>query len=158
MGNKHAKAVVQATAGKNPKSLPSEAPSKIPKTTYIEDAMKMRPSWRISLVQTVDPWGWHLLTREELEEIRVKLCEYESKTWSEILVRGSYWNHLIECYKLCKEARDRLGDLQLDDLEQLVSLRLGAKQRVWGILDHNILHILWWDPEHRVYPVEKQNT
>jgi hypothetical protein len=156
--NKGPKSLIKVSSEKQPTSLQAVSRSKIPRTNYADDAMKMKPSWRISFVRTVEPWGWHSLTGDELQEVHTKLCEYESKTWSEILVQEQYRNHQVECYKLCKEAQDQLSELELDDLEQLVSLRLSARQRVWGILDHHILHLLWWDPEHLICPSLKKHT
>jgi hypothetical protein len=158
MSNKRAKAVVATGGGKNPKSRSLPEMSKVPRTVYVDDAMKMNPAWRITLVQTAEPWGWHTLTGTELQEVHSKLCEYETKTWSEILVQEQYRNHRVEFHRLCKEAQDRLTELNLDDLEQLVSLRLGAKERVWGILDHNIMHLIWWDPDHQICPSLKKHT
>jgi hypothetical protein len=45
-----------------------------------------------------------------------------------------------------------------DDVEAVLSLRISARERVWGILDGPALQVLWWDPEHQVYPVERRNT
>jgi hypothetical protein len=155
---KNPKVKVSTDNSKVPKSPLLSDASKVPKTNYAQDAMKMSPSWRLSMVQTVHPWGWHELTQEEAKTIYGRLVEYEGKTWREILVDDNYWNHRMECWKLCKEAKERLEELYLDDLEQLVSLRLTSLERIWGILDHNVFHLLWWDPDHLVYPVEKRNT
>jgi hypothetical protein len=149
---------VQIPSGKHPKSLSPTTLNKQPHTTYSADPMKMTPSWRIALAQIVDPWGWHGLDADGLMSIRVKLSEYEAKTWNEILVKQCHFNHRIECHKLCREAQNRLAELGLDDIEQLISLRLGSCERVWGILNYNVLDLLWWDPDHLVYPVFKQHT
>jgi hypothetical protein len=84
--------------------------------------------------------------------------EYEAKTWSQKLIKEAYRNHRIECHMLCKEAQDRLAELGVDDVEQLVSYHLSARESVWGILNHNVLDLLWWDPDHLVYPAFKQHT
>ena len=118
----------------------------------------MTPCWRVGLVQLAEPWGWHGLNGNEFRELHGRLAEFESKTWKQILVDEAYRNHEVEQWQVCKEAQDRLRVLQLDDVERLLSLRVSAKERVWGIRDHNVMHLLWWDPEHLVYPVEKRNT
>jgi hypothetical protein len=159
-----------AKNGKTPKSSFNVAPNKLPssreapdaakqpKTVYADDAMQMTPTWRISKLQMAPPWGWHEIVSGDALSICEKLASYEEKTWNEIIVKSSYWNHRMECRNLCKEARERLAELNLDDLEFLVSLRLSSTERVWGFLEHNVLNLLWWDPEHKVYPVEKKNT
>lgn len=75
--------------------------------------------------------------------------------WSEILNRNS---HAVPISKICPEAQGRLKELKQDDVDELISLRLTGKKRVWGIRDQNILKILWWDPEHTVCPSLKRHT
>jgi hypothetical protein len=101
------------------------------------------------------PFGWHRLTGSELSEIREKLKSFESMTLSEILNRN---NHRVPVGLLCKDAKDRLRELKLDDIEELLSLRLTGVQRIWGILDQNIVVLLWWDPYHLVCPSLKKHT
>jgi hypothetical protein len=56
-----------------------------------------------------------------------------------------------------KEASDRLRERELDDLE-LYSFRISAKERIWGIREREAFYIIWWDPGHTVYPVQKKHT
>jgi uncharacterized phage-associated protein len=119
---------------------------------------KQKPSWRIRRLEFKTPWGWHELGKEQLHDIRSKLGDFEGRTWSEILVESKKQNHSVSIDGICKAARDRLDELELGDLESLVSLRLIGKQRVWGILNEGVLTLLWWDPDHTVYPVELRNT
>ncbi len=44
------------------------------------------------------------------------------------------------------------------ETDALVSLRLGAKKRIWGVLEGSVLYVLWWDPHHEVYPSKKRHT
>ena len=48
--------------------------------------------------------------------------------------------------------------LQLDDWEELYSLRLSGRSRVWGLKEAGIFWILWWDPNHEICPSYKKNT
>ena len=77
-------------------------------------------------------------------------------TWGEILADGN--NHLMAISNLTKDAQDRLEEIGQLDIDQLVSLRVAGKPRVWGILEHSTLKILWWDPEHLVCPSLKRRT
>ncbi|MBL8221052.1 MAG: hypothetical protein JNL62_17595 [Bryobacterales bacterium] len=104
------------------------------------------------------PWGWDTATPEELKEIHAKLSELERRTWSEILVKSAYQNHRVRVTQVCPDAQRRLDELGYGDLEHLVSLRLGATERVWGVLNEAVLTLLWWDPNHSVYPVQMKNT
>jgi len=63
----------------------------------------------------------------------------------QILVQAKKNNHFVPVDQLCKEARDRLAELRLDEVDGLTSLRLSGTERVWGIREYNVLMILWWD-------------
>ena len=67
-------------------------------------------------------------------------------------------NHSVEIDKLSSTAQTRLTEIQLDDIDELVSLRLSAKERIWGILEQGVLIILWWDPNHQVCPSNLKHT
>jgi len=72
-------------------------------------------------------------------------------TWSELLVHAKKRNHSIKISDITPEARDRLEIIGLA-LDEVVSLRLSGKERVFGYLDNGVLELLWWDPEHQVCP------
>ena len=63
-------------------------------------------------------------------------------------------------YKVCseefrREAKARLAQLRLDSYDILYSLAITGRQRVWGIMieETGTFQLLWYDPEHTVYPV-----
>ena len=102
-------------------------------------------------MELVDPFGWHKLDGATLTYIRERLALFETMTWSEILVRAKKQNHSIKVSSICGSAQQRL-EAQSLLLEDVVSLRLSARERVYGYLDNGVLVLLWWDPEHRVCP------
>jgi hypothetical protein len=53
---------------------------------------------------------------------------------------------------LPRDALRRLQDLQLDDEDGLCELRIKGASRVWGFRRGNVIHVLWWDPDHTVFP------
>ena len=144
---KKPKAVIEPGAGKQPRTAGLAGPPS-----------QVHPSWRSGLLQTAGPYGWHELDRKKLFEVHEKLRGFESQTWHEILIDGKQRNHYVEVTKLAPEARKRLQELRLDDIDELVSLRLSARERIWGILESGVLKLLWWDPQHRVCPSKKRHT
>lgn len=106
----------------------------------------------------VDPFGWHQVDAETIENIRQRLSCFESMTWNEILNKGRSENHQIKIDSICKAARDRLVERKLNDIDEVCSLRIGAKPRVFGILDRGILRLLWYDPDHQICPSPKKHT
>jgi hypothetical protein len=105
-------------------------------------------------MELVEPYGWHNLDARGIGSVRSRLSDFETMTWAEILVEGKKFHHAVSVEQLCKEARDRLNHLFRGniDVDELVSLRLSGKERVWGILDNGVLALLWWDPQHQVCP------
>ncbi|MBF0552300.1 MAG: hypothetical protein HQK60_17420 [Deltaproteobacteria bacterium] len=137
---------------------PPPAPTKIPRSHAGPSENNYPISWHVSLMETVDPFGWHVIQREKLEEVRTKLASFENKTWHEIFVQDNWRNHSIPVSDLCKEAQDRLKEIKQDDIDSLVSLRLAGTERIWGIRDRHIFKILWWDPDHEICPALKKHT
>lgn len=146
---------------KNPSSSYSPHISKIPRIdsqAEPESVMKLSPAWQVSILEMVDPFGWHALDAVTIRTIHRKLAEFEGRTWADILVKEKSNNHTVEVSKICREARQRLEAINQADTDNLVSLRLSGKERIWGIQNGRVLKVLWWDPEHLVYPSPKKNT
>ncbi len=91
-------------------------------------------------------------------QIYDKVVAFEQKTWNEILTNERKKNHEVSIGSISKEAQKRLRELQFDDIENLVSLRFSGRNRIWGIRFGSIFRVLWWDPDHEVYPSEKKHT
>ncbi len=104
------------------------------------------------------PFGWHEIPKDKLKEICEKLANFESRTWNEILVVSKKQNHTIPIEDLSKEAKARLEELKLDDVDEVVSLHLSGKERVFGIRQDIALTLLWWDPDHKVCPSILKHT
>lgn len=131
---------------------------KEPRTAINPEAFKrLNPSWRVALVELVDPFGWHKATEAELRAVHQRLSSFETMTWEEILFppRKNHHNHQIAPHKICRDARDRLESMDRAGVDLLTSLHVKQKERICGILDGAVLHVLWWDPEHLIYPVEQ---
>lgn len=105
-------------------------------------------------MEMVDPFGWHRLDGSTLKRIRERLSHFESMSWSEILVTSKKQNHSIRVQTLSQPAQDRLDDLAIA-LDEVVSLRLSGKERVFGYLENGVMVLLWWDPDHAVCPSQK---
>jgi hypothetical protein len=148
---------------KNKKQVKTSVPipattQKLPKAVAQQNFNQLKPAWRVSLLEMCDPYGWHEIEEGKLIEIHSKLRELEALTWNDILVIRKHWNHRILRGDICKDARDRLKELRLDDLEELISFRLSGGERVWGFEYADACTLLWWDPEHQVYTYELPHT
>ncbi len=131
--------------------------NKIPRQSQQVESEQTNPVWRFSLLDWEGPWGWRDIDAEKWQEIIDKLGHFEMRTWADIKSDGN--NHAVEIKNSPNpEALKRLAEIHQDDIEELFSLRLSGKERLWGILDGYILKILWWDPLHEVWPSTKKHT
>lgn len=132
-------------------------PQKMPRVSPgFDTAENNNPVWQVRNIELGGPFGWQVLTRDLfLDNVLPKIKNLESMTWGEILCRN---NHEVRVADLDKEAQKRLQTLKLDDVDQLVSLRLSGRERIWGIRIRSTLRLLWWDPDHKVCPSLLKHT
>jgi hypothetical protein len=117
----------------------------------VEAVARQRPMWRIGSLDVEGPWGWHDASGDHLRQILDRLKCFETMTWSEIENAKSCGT--IEIAAVCPEAQSRLVELRRDDVDVLYKLRVTSAGRVWGIKTGAVLELLWWDPDHTVYPM-----
>jgi hypothetical protein len=139
---------------KAPRSAFGEGKGKTPRGAA-PDYEGQFPLWAFRIVDLGGPWCWSALGGDALREVLQRMRELESMTWLAIADTGS---HAIDVAGLCKRARDRLMEIQQDDVDQVYSLRVTGRRRIFGIRDGGVLRILWWDPEHEVCPAPKKHT
>jgi hypothetical protein len=132
--------------------------SKSPRTVVSGEYHHLHPSWRVSLLRMMTPYGWHEVPSEKVREIREKLSSFESMSWGEILTRSNGKHHEVAVGRIDSGARLCLDETRQGDVDSLVSLRLTGKERIWGILELGVLKVLWWDPDHSICPSQKSHT
>jgi len=113
--------------------------------------------WHLGIIDRFGSWGWNDIKNTILwDGVLKKLRHFETMTWAAI--KESRRNHSIPVSELCHDAQKRLCKLKQDDIEELFSVGLSGKQRIFGIRDRRVLKILWWDPNHTVCPSMKKYT
>jgi hypothetical protein len=113
------------------------------------------PTWRFRIVDTGGPWCWSAMGTLTARRVLKRLQDFESMKWGEILGAD---HHAIPAERLIQKARDRLAEIKQDDADEVISLHVTGKERVYGIRDGSALKLLWWDPEHEICPSEKKHT
>jgi hypothetical protein len=141
--------------GKYPFAREYPTTGKTPRIPFAPDTGDSLPSWRFRTLDIDGPFCPTRMTPAEVREVRSKLGNFESMTWAEIERGGS---HSIAVSELEKPARERLEHLQLDDIEEVFSLRLSGKERVFGLRQGAVMRLLWWDPDHEVCPAPLKHT
>lgn len=148
--------------GKNrsPKAGATPNEEKRPKAVVGTSFNDMHPCWRFHKVDWAHPFvvGFQVES-EHLKSLFDSLCDLEKRTWNEILVVAKKQNHNVRLGDLSKAAQDRLkqhfGTVDFDDL---LSIRLTGKERIWGVLDRGAVTLVWWDTDHAVCPSLLKNT
>lgn len=89
--------------------------------------------------------------------ISLALSQFESLTWAEIEAlsssSGHRMHHLQDVSTLVEEAQLRWLELNLEEFDTAFRFRLGNKRRFWGFRVQGHFFGVWWDREHRLYPV-----
>lgn len=87
------------------------------------------------------------------------LIEYGKKTWFQIyderttVRKKRVQKHISYAVgAICREAQDRLVALEIDDVDRIFRFRLSGRARLYGIQRLHVFFVLWWDPEHKIYP------
>ena len=144
---------------RTPKIAASPSGTKQPKTKESTSFNDHHPSWRFDRIDWEHPFVDFEVTPGHLKYLFDSLCQLEKRDWNEILVVAKKQNHNVELEQLSKKAQDRLRVLfKLLDFDQLLSLRLTAKERLWGVLDRGVVTLLWWDQNHEVCPSALKRT
>lgn len=124
------------------------------------------PAWQFYRCDDHELWGWKKLNPEEKIDIIEKLGGFETMTWAEIkrqsagkaAGRGTN-HHPIPINGFAPDAKKRLREIKLEDIDELFSLRLGNTLRLYGVKEGRVLRFIWHDPHHGnsngAYPTTK---
>ncbi len=100
-------------------------------------------------------WGFENLDIPKYQDLIKKLSDFCGMLWQEILDANGgksegHGNNNHDCGldKFCKKAHKRLEELHMEDIDNLFSLRLSGKVRIYGIREHNIFKPVWYDQYH----------
>ncbi|MCX5441348.1 hypothetical protein OHB53_08640 [Streptomyces sp. NBC_00056] len=117
-----------------------------------------RLCWRFTHVDHDGRWGFSEMEPTVLCEVLRKLADCESMTVQELRSTRRLFKEYDLPGGLCKEALDRLTDMRRDDMTSIQRLEFTGLQRLYGFLDGNVFHVVWWDAHHEVYPSRLRNT
>lgn len=100
------------------------------------------------------------LSSKETRELLTFLDTVSKKTWKECLAetvmsgkKKRARNHDHTVSSLGKAAQARIKQLPQAE-ERIFRFRLSNEVRLWGFRSDDLFRILWYDPEHKVYPLE----
>lgn len=112
--------------------------------------------WKVTGIDDNSQWGWNQITCPDFfKNIWDKMRNFETMTWGEILGRN---HHAVDVNDIIKPAKNRLEQLGHDDQAELISFYITSRQRIWAIRSGEAAFLLWWDPNHEIYPSQLRNT
>lgn len=97
----------------------------------------------------MDQEGEWCLTEDFSERVMPKLREFQSMFWREIKARGTGHHTLKVGRDLRPEAQARAREIGLE-WEEVFSFRLNSQERLIGVRQGAVFHILWDDKKHEV--------
>lgn len=102
--------------------------------------------------------GFNIISiKEFLKRIKPRLDNYITMTWDELEQRKSC--HPMDVEKIQNEMFTRLEEKFGENIpETLYQVDVTSKYRIWGIKIDNVFCLMWKDPFHQVYPVQKKHT
>jgi len=106
-------------------------------------------------------WGWGRISGVELRRVRDWVCNMEKLTWNEARnPRGPGCKpvSLNSSNAAAAKIKDRLLELKQDDVDGLYEFHLDGLTRFWGLRRGHVCHLLWWDPNHEIWPANLRNT
>lgn len=105
------------------------------------------------------PWSLANVSPDDQKDLLEHLRQYESRTVGELrggrLSDFTSYPNFADCPN--KKAVDRLAALY-DATDSIARFRLSGTKRLYGFLVDNEFHLLWWDPNHEVWPSRKRHT
>jgi hypothetical protein len=159
-----AKAAKKAKKAEKAKALVTRVPTERPKAFLSEEGQAAHPIFCFRLAEhRADAPACFDPAPEHAEKIFDFLCEMGRLSWGEIASHTTgtkdrhkkHHDQLIESLT-SQEAKDAISKDALDETfgDSIFRFRLRGEQRLWGFRNDNTFHVMWWDPDHRIYESE----
>lgn len=138
-------------------------PAKVPRATQPSTTADTTPvfSFRFADRSTSGAWRFQP-SADDACELFDFLCEMGRLKWSEIERQNTGGrnrrskHHSQPLGSLTSGAQSDLRKRKLDETfgDEMFRFRLSGTKRLWGFRDGQTFHVVWWDPDHAVYPTE----
>lgn len=105
-------------------------------------------------------------TADHAPEVFSKICDFAQLTWREIESHTTGGkkrhrkHHDMPINKICDDAQADIKKRNLGERfgDAIFRFRLSGERRLWGFRQGRVFHVVWWDPDHEVYPSEPRRT
>jgi hypothetical protein len=113
-------------------------------------------SWRLSSADIDGPFSCGRFAHEDFKLFWDKLRAFEKMNATQLRQADSL--HGVPTVNISQMAKTRLQEISLDDIDIIYGFHIMGRCRLWCMKHENILSVLWWDRNHKVYPVAKKHT
>lgn len=120
------------------------------------------PAWMFDKIDRNGKFAFDINRADfEHREFLDKMISYATMTWGQLRQQthddGKSKHHYLDADKISRTAQERLAAMHLEEnSDQVYSIALKNKLRIVGLRDKDKFHVLWYDPEHDVYPSTKK--
>lgn len=120
------------------------------------------PAWMFDKIDRNGKFAFDINRADfEHREFLDKMISYATMTWGQLRQQthddGKSKHHYLDADKISRTAQERLAAMHLEEnSDQVYYIALKNKLRIVGLRDKDKFHVLWYDPEHDVYPSTKK--
>lgn len=124
-----------------------------------------------TMADLIDQWSWgqkrdwnqHFADKKQACEVTGCMESFNGLTWSEIMSQTTgngkrkkrrKKHHSQPHSSISAEARNRWKEIERTE-DQLFRFRYGGTGRIWGVRTGALFSVVWWDPDHKIYPTER---
>lgn len=163
--SKKVKILETVSVGKHPKELLSPSPCKIPLVLKKDSISNAYMRWSREKEDRIGTWPWGVSRdwgKKTWDTVILPfLRDYEKKKWG--VIHAETWQNkrktrkkhiYYDKDKICEEARHRLVELEFDDQTKIFRFRLSGKRRLYGFTFDEVFATIWYDPTHKIYPID----
>jgi hypothetical protein len=133
---------------------------RIPVTEPLAEDVKDRHiRFRFDMVDHEAEWSLLDIDRSSHMELLKFIKDVETMTVGECEKPGDDRYKTYKDLSGCPNSKvlERLVE-EFEGLDYVSRFRLTGKKRLYGLLTGHEFHVLWWDPEHLVWPSQLKNT
>lgn len=109
-------------------------------------------AWRFELIYNEPCFGWDTLSEDDRQFLHTWLEKFEGQTVNELFQGGRPGKTYNNPHQIPNDdARKRFLDCYEDE-DAIHRLACGGAPRIYGFRRDNVFLILWWDPNHGIWP------
>lgn len=123
------------------------------------DQNERKVRFLFDIVDQGGPWSLLDISREDHARLLDVMAEVEGMKAGELFRVGhrlcKTYNDMARCPN--KDVLRRLSE-KYEGLDHMVRIELDGLKRLYGVRTGHEFHIIWWDPNHEVWPSTLRNT